>query len=296
MNGLVELTTGNAPQSQKAPTSPDLRPTSYNDWMHEIRALCQEIFALSEPDAKVAALAQLWQHKDQWHLDPEPAMKPDCHVGRPARPQLKSPKMVPSRKPSTPEGLAALVHSVCHIEFNAINLALDAAWRFAGLPTDYYRDWVRVAYEESTHFELLQNLLQEMGYQYGDFDAHDGLWEMCQKTSHDPIARMALVPRILEARGLDATPQIQAKLQTIHSPHASHASAILDIILRDEVTHVQVGNRWYTWLCEAAGLSPMDHSEALAITYLAPKLRPPFNLLARRQAGFTELELERLGA
>jgi uncharacterized ferritin-like protein (DUF455 family) len=264
--------------------------------MHEIRAHCQDIFALSEPSAKVAMLAKLWATLEQWPINTQENLKSDLLVGRPAKPILKSPKSVPSRKPSTPEGLAALVHSVCHIEFNAINLALDATWRFSGLPKQYYLDWVRVAYEESTHFEMLQNLLQEMGYQYGDFDAHDGLWEMCQKTSHDPVARMALVPRILEARGLDATPQIQAKLQAVQSPHARQASAILEIILRDEVTHVQVGNRWYTWLCEVGGLSPMEHSEQLAITYLAPKLRPPFNLLARRQAGFTELELERLGA
>ena len=271
-------------------------PTSYNEWMHDIRTRCQEIFALSEPNAKVQALATLCSQATQGLIDPERVLNPDCPVGRPERPALKPPKLVPSRKPSSPEGLAALVHSVCHIEFNAINLALDAAWRFAGMPQDYYLDWLGVAYEESTHFAMLQSLLQEMGHAYGEFDAHDGLWEMCHKTRHDALARMALVPRILEARGLDATPQIQAKLQTVNTPHALKASDILDIILRDEVTHVQVGNRWYKWLCERARLDPLAHCEHLATTYLAPKLRPPFNLLARRQAGFTELELKRLGA
>jgi len=267
---------------------------SYNDWMQAIRPLCQDIFAMREPSAKVRALAALWSQRPQWSIDPQVVLSPECAVGRPARPTLKPPKHVPSRKLTSPQGLAALVHSVCHIEFNAINLALDAVWRFTGLPQDYYLDWLRVAYEESTHFAMLESLLQEMGHAYGDFDAHDGLWEMCQKTRHDPLARMALVPRVLEARGLDATPQIQAKLKTLETPHAAKASGILDTILRDEVTHVLVGNRWYNWLCQRAGVDPSRHSEELAITYLAPKLRPPFNLLARRQAGFNDLELERL--
>jgi uncharacterized ferritin-like protein (DUF455 family) len=193
-------------------------------------------------------------------------------------------------------GLASLVHSICHIEFNAINLALDAVWRFGNMPSLYYTDWLQVAYEESTHFDLLENLLSKMGYQYGDFDAHDGLWEMCEKTKHDILARMALVPRTLEARGLDASPLIQQKLIGLSSPFAATAHEILNIILRDEITHVRVGNRWYLWLCESEDVDPNAMYAQLSQRHEAPRLKPPFNLEARAQAGFTPEELRVLVA
>lgn len=224
-------------------------------------------------------------------LDPDPAQ---LLPGRPDRPQLVPPMQVPHRSPFVPEGLAALVHAVCHIEFNAINLALDAVWRFPGLPADFYCDWLRVAAEEATHFGLLSDLLQDLGFAYGDFPAHDGLWEMCVKTQFDATARMALVPRTLEARGLDATPLIQARLRKVNTPDARRAIAILDVILRDEIGHVAVGNRWYRWLCDQQGLEPVAHYRALARQHNAPRLRPPFNEAARRLAGFSQLELDAL--
>jgi uncharacterized ferritin-like protein (DUF455 family) len=202
---------------------------------------------------------------------------------------------VPHRSPFVPEGLAALVHAVCHIEFNAINLALDAVWRFPGMPAEFYRDWLRVAAEEATHFGWLQTLLQDLGFAYGDFPAHDGLWEMCVKTQCDATARMALVPRTLEARGLDATPLIQARLRKVNTPDALRAIAILDAILHDEIGHVAVGNRWYRWLCERHGLEPVAHYRALARQHNAPRLRPPFNGTARALAGFSQRELDALG-
>ncbi|MFT7402061.1 MAG: uncharacterized ferritin-like protein (DUF455 family) [Hydrogenophaga sp.] len=198
------------------------------------------------------------------------------------------------RSPFTPEGLAALLHAVAHIEFNAINLALDAAWRFAGMPDDFYRDWLRVADEEATHFGLLREHLQSLGHNYGDFPAHDGLWEMCIKTQDDITARMALVPRTLEARGLDATPLIQARLRKVNTPAALRAIEILDVILRDEIGHVAVGNRWYSWLCAQQGMEPLAHYRALARRHNAPRLKPPFNDAARRAAGFTQAELDAL--
>jgi len=201
---------------------------------------------------------------------------------------------VPHRSPFTPEGLAALVHAVCHIEFNAINLALDAVWRFPGMPPGFYSDWLRVADEEATHFGLLHTHLQTLGYAYGDFPAHDGLWEMCVKTQDDITARMALVPRTLEARGLDATPLIQARLRKVSTPAALRAIEILDVILRDEIGHVAVGNRWYGWLCAQQGLEPLAHYRTLARQHNAPRLRPPFNDVARRAAGFTQEELDAL--
>ena len=195
----------------------------------------------------------------------------------------------------TPEGRAALIHSICHIEFNAINLALDAIWRFADMPEDYYRDWLRVAVEEAHHFNLLHEHLQtQLGHHYGDFAAHDGLWAMCEKTQDDITARMALVPRTLEARGLDATPLIQAKLRAVGTPDALAACAILDVILRDEIGHVAIGNRWYGWLCALQGLEPVAHYRDLSRRYGAPRVRGPFNHAARRQAGFSDVELKAL--
>lgn len=214
--------------------------------------------------------------------------------GRPERPLRVSATAVEKRSPFTPDGRAALIHSICHIEFNAINLALDAAWRFDGMPEAYYRDWLRVADEEAHHFTLLHDHLRGMGYTYGDFSGHDGLWNMCEKTKDDVVARMALVPRTLEARGLDATPLIQTKLRRVNTPNALAACAILDIILRDEVGHVAIGNRWYRWLCERDGLDPIAHYRMLYRRHEAPRLRAPFNLEARALAGFTDEELQAL--
>jgi uncharacterized ferritin-like protein (DUF455 family) len=171
------------------------------------------------------------------------------------------------------------------------------------MPDAFYRDWAQVAHEEAYHFSLLRAHLRGMASQpdgsprwdYGDFLAHDGLWEMCEKTAHDVVARMALVPRTLEARGLDATPQIQAKLRQVGTPDAIAAVAILDIILRDEVGHVAIGNHWYRWLCERDGLDAMAHYAVLTERYKAPKLRPPFNQEARRRAGFSAEEMALLG-
>jgi uncharacterized ferritin-like protein (DUF455 family) len=186
------------------------------------------------------------------------------------------------------------MHSIAHIEFNAINLALDAIWRFAGMPEAYYRDWLQVAHEEAKHFTLLRNHLQEAGYDYGDFAAHEGLWTMCENTRQDVVARMALVPRTLEARGLDATPIIQAKLRKVGTTAAISAIGILDIILTEEVGHVAIGNRWYHWLCDRDGLDATDFYAQAALQHGAPRLKPPFNILARRQAGFTEPEIAAL--
>lgn len=217
----------------------------------------------------------------------EPAGVP----GRPERPLLVPHTQLQRGSLGTRTGHAALLHAVAHIEFNAINLALDAVWRFAGMPDAYYRNWAQVAREEAYHFGLMRDHLATLGYAYGDFPAHDALWRMTERTSRDVLARMALVPRTLEARGLDASPPMQAKLQGIGD---SEGVAILEIILRDEIGHVAVGNRWYRWLCERAGLEPVAQYEVLTQRYEAPRLHPPFNEEARRQAGFTRQEIARL--
>jgi uncharacterized ferritin-like protein (DUF455 family) len=208
--------------------------------------------------------------------------------GRPSKPALVSATQVPTRSPFTPEGRAALLHAICHIEFNAINLALDAVWRFANMPDAFYWDWLQVAQEEALHFNLLRSHLQSMGHDYGDFEAHDGLWTMCEKTSGDILARMALVPRTLEARGLDATPLIQNKLTRAGDLRAVD---ILDVILRDEVGHVAIGNRWYHHLCAERGLDGKALYPSLIKQYEAPRLKPPFNEAARKAAGFTDDEI-----
>ncbi len=216
---------------------------------------------------------------------------PDGVPGRPPRPHLVEPARVPQRSVNTPEGRAALLHALAHIEFNAINLALDAIWRFANMPDDFYRDWLKVAREEALHFDLLNRHLATLGHTYGDFDAHDGLWRMAEKTRDDMLARLALVPRTLEARGLDAAPPIRRKLAQAGDQAAAE---ILDIILRDEIGHVAIGNRWYRWACEQEGVDPIAHYEVLARRHDAPRLKPPFNLPARRAAGFAEAELDAL--
>jgi uncharacterized ferritin-like protein (DUF455 family) len=255
----------------------------------------------ADPARKAAAALRLWAGcaplvsaddgiQPEWiHADlSDLANSGEPLPGRPQRPELVSATAVPSRSPFTPEGRAALLHAICHIEFNAINLASDAVWRFAGMPLAYYTDWLRVAAEEASHFSLLRAHLQGMGHDYGDFPGHDGLWNMCAKTAHDIVARMALVPRTLEARGLDATPLIQDKLRRAGDPRAVE---ILDIILRDEVGHVAIGNRWYHHLCQAQGLDALALYPELVKRFEAPRMRPPFNEAARRAAGFTEEEM-----
>jgi uncharacterized ferritin-like protein (DUF455 family) len=183
------------------------------------------------------------------------------------------------------------MHSIAHIEFNAINLALDAVWRFEGMPPTYYHDWLKVAAEEAQHFTMLNAHLLGEAHAYGDFVAHDGLWTMCEHTRHDVVARMALVPRTLEARGLDATPIIQAKLRKVGTTRALAAVVLLDVILAEEVGHVAIGNYWYLWLCKRDGLDPESFYQNAALRHHAPRLKPPFNIPARRLAGFSETEL-----
>ena len=253
----------------------------------ELRACALACLLETDPAIKVAMVAAM--AGAQLSLDVHAPLEPGGAVpGRPQRPELVPPRLVGRRSMITPEGRAMLVHALAHIEFNAMNLALDALWRFAGLPAEYYTDWLRVAKEEATHFAMLQAHLQVLGHSYGDFPGHDSLWEMVDKTRGDVLARMALVPRTLEARGLDAIPPLRAKLAQAGD---LAAAAILDIILREEVGHVEIGNRWYGYLCELRGLDLRATYAELAVRYEAPTLRGPFNLEARRRAGFSELEL-----
>lgn len=251
-----------------------------------------EVLRLQDPAAKAAEARALFAQLDRSLIDTTERIEAPLDLpGRPARPRLVPPKQVPSRTPYTLEGRAALLHAISHIEFNAINLALDAAFRFDGMPVLFYVDWLRVASEEALHFTLLREHLQSLGHDYGDFDAHDGLWLMTQRTAGDVTARMALVPRTLEARGLDATPPLQAKFAKAGD---TRAVEILGIILRDEVGHVAIGNRWYRWCCQQRGIDPESVYPELAQRYGAPRLKGPFNWEARRRAGFSPGELAHL--
>ena len=210
--------------------------------------------------------------------------------GRPEKPELVAAKDLNRRKASSKTGHAALIHSICHIEFNAINLAWDAVYRFQDMPEQFYSDWIQVAEEEALHFELLSEHLRTIGYVYGDFTAHNGLWESALLTAHDPMVRMALVPRVLEARGLDVTPGIVKKLKAIGD---EKAVSILDIIFRDEVGHVEAGSRWFRYLCELRDLNAEETFQNLLNEHMKGVIRGPFDHKVRK-AGFTEEELKYL--
>jgi uncharacterized ferritin-like protein (DUF455 family) len=243
-----------------------------------------------DPDDKLAltrAAAQQWR---DGLLSPasDAAVEPIGEPGRPAAPKLVAPRDLPVRKLGSDQGHAAFIHSLAHIEFNAINLAWDAVYRFRGMPRAFYGDWIRVADEEAYHFGLLRERLRALGHDYGDFDAHNGLWEMAQKTAFDPLVRMALVPRVLEARGLDVTPGMMKRLRDIGDEESAE---VLAIILGDEIGHVEIGTRWFRYLCDQRGLDPDKTYQLLLEKYLQGNIRPPLNDEARRQAGFSDAEL-----
>jgi uncharacterized ferritin-like protein (DUF455 family) len=262
----------------------------------ELRQLSLDLLVETSPAIKakaISALALAWLN-GEISLDAMSIISTKANLpGIPEKPTLIAPLLVKRRAMNTVEGRAALVHALAHIEFNAINLALDAIWRFNDMPRQYYADWLKVAAEEAHHFSLLNSHLQYLGFNYGDFDAHNSLWEMVDKTKGDVLARMALVPRTMEARGLDALPALRAKLAQAGDMRAAE---ILDITLRDEIGHVSIGNYWFNYLCEQKGLEALSTFVKLCNEYVAPKLRGPFNLEARRAAGFTEAELFQLAA
>ncbi len=248
----------------------------------------------SSPDDKVALTQAHAAAFARGELTPDvdaPVPQPIRMPGRPARPKLVPARELPQRGLGSAEGRAAFVHAIAHIEFNAIDLAWDAVYRFRGMPPKFYADWVSVVHDESRHFVLLRDRLRDMGRDYGDFDAHNGLWEMAEKTAHDGLARMALVPRVLEARGLDVTPGMIVKLRNLGDIATVE---ILELILEEEVAHVAAGSHWYRWHCERAGVEPRATFRALLAKYAGPVLRGPFNHHARLLAGFDAEEIAAL--
>lgn len=262
--------------------------------MPSLFAAAAECLAAADPDSKVV----LTQHYAATFARGEltipadaPAPEPIRMPGRPAKPALVHPRELPRRGFGSDEGRAAFIHAVAHIEFNAIDLAWDAVYRFRDMPDAYYADWVSVANDEARHFAMLRKRLGDFGRDYGDFDAHNGLWEMAEKTAHDGLARMALVPRVLEARGLDVTPGMIVKLRALGD---DATVAILETILREEVAHVAAGSRWYRWHCKRAGVDPRARFRELLREHAGGVLHGPFNMEARLAAGFDEDELSAL--
>lgn len=248
---------------------------------------------LSKPEKKCSAVFELQARFEAETLDVSKTNEIDSieTPGRPDRPKLVSPREVSRRNLATEGGRIALIHAIAHIEFNAINLALDAIYRFQDMPEEYYKDWMQVAFEEAQHFTMLSKRLQGLGCEYGDFDAHNGLWEMALKTQYCVIARMALVPRVLEARGLDVTPGMIKRLQG----HGDNATVeILKIIFEQEIGHVAIGSRWFSYACELENKPPEETFQDLLKEFMAGELRGPFELEARRKAGFSSAELEAL--
>ena len=262
---------------------------AYHRGVNTLRQLSLAVLLESDP-ARKAALARALDGFDTLGAG-DAIAEPAGIPGRPPAPALVPHTEIKQRSIKAPDGLASLMHALAHIEFNAINLAADLTWRFSGMPDAFYLDWMKVAREEAYHFGLLSDRLAELGHAYGDFPAHNALWDMAEKTKHDILARIALVPRTLEARGLDASPPIRNKLVSIGDKRGAE---ILDIILRDEIGHVAIGNHWYGVLCAERGLDPVATYAELAARHGAPRLRGPFNLEARRAAGFSEGELARL--
>ncbi len=262
--------------------------------MTDLHNAAKRCLDATDPADKLRLTHATWQAFLAGELRPEPTSpQPDPigPPGRPAKPQLVNARKLPQRGLGSAEGRAALVHAVAHIEFNAINLAWDAVYRYRGKPDDYYRDWASCAHDEARHFALLSDRLAELGHAYGDFDAHDGLWQMAEKTANNDTARMALVPRVLEARGLDVTPGMIERLRQLGD---DRTVAILEVILREEVAHVAAGTRWYHHCCERDGIEPVDTFFQLIRDYMGVDLRGPFNREARIEAGFSELELDLL--
>lgn len=261
----------------------------------DLHGAARACLAECDPERKCARTRETWDRLQSGTLSIVAAAHGASldAPGHPARPELVPPRALPRRRLSTLEGRAALLHALAHIEFNAINLAWDAVCRFAGMPEDFYRDWASVANEEAYHFSLLRERLRALGHDYGDFPAHDGLWSMALQTRDDVLLRMALVPRVLEARGLDVTPGIMERLREAGD---ADSVAILEIILRDEIGHVAIGTRWFHHACAARGLEPEATFRSLLAQHMRGRINGPLHRAARAQAGFSARELDDLEA
>jgi uncharacterized ferritin-like protein (DUF455 family) len=262
--------------------------------LFETAERCLRCTTAADKITRTRAAAHDWgEARSSWrYTDTKPGIvDTPLRPGLPPQVRLVDPLRVPKRKSNTDTGKKAFVHALAHIEFNAINLAWDCVWRFRGMPREFYDDWIGVAAEEAEHFVLLNTRLVELGGQYGDLPAHEGLWEMAEKTRHDLAARMAMVPRVLEARGLDVTPRM---IERMHRQGDESTAAVLSLIYEQEIGHVEIGSRWFRWACYARRLDPTAHFAALLGRYMKGRIKGPLNVEARRSAGFNDAELDDL--
>ncbi len=254
--------------------------------MTSIAKACREVLLTAEPGAKMKAAraaARAWRRGELAHrFDAAMPARP----ARPSRPELLPPNRMPKRgKAGSERSRIALLHALAHIEFGAIDLAFDMAGRFgAGLPRAFIDDWIGVGADEAMHFALLDRRLRALGSHYGALPAHDGLWEAAAETAHDLLARLAVVPMVLEARGLDVTPATVASFERAGDVRSA---AILTRIYRDEIRHVAAGTRWFAYGCESAGFAPVPHWHMLVRTHFRGSVKPPFNDSARDEAGLS---------
>lgn len=260
--------------------------------LNSLQEAALSILHITDPQQKVdrgIEVAKAWQ-EGRLSLEAAGVAMQLHEAGRPEQPELLSPQDMPRRRMNSAKGRTILIHAVTHIEFNAINLAWDAVYRFRDMPKAYYDDWISVALDEARHFQMLNGYLEENGSYYGEYPAHNGLWDMAVKTDYDVMVRMALVPRVLEARGLDVTP---AMLQKLRSAGDLEAVKLLEIILEEEINHVRIGTRWYHYCCEQRGVDKLQTFMGL-IEQVNSKPKGPFNIEARLLAGFEQDELDYL--
>ncbi len=253
------------------------------------RRLALAVLKAAEPHEKMAAAAKAMSAIDDIEIDVNPDLTPPRRPARPSRPILAAPGQVARRRLNTEKGRAALLHAIAHIELNAIDLAFDLAARFAGDVAAagldacaFVRDWFEVGADEARHFALLEARLRELGESYGDFPAHDGLWAAAEATRDDVLARLAVAPMVLEARGLDVTP---AMIDRLERAGDSTSGAALKVIYAEEIDHVRKGAHWFNAICAVRGLPPEGTFQSLVRERFAGKLKPPFNAPARTEAG-----------
>jgi len=273
-----------------APLQAAAKPADWKSLQHGA------VLALSatDLDEKIDITKRTAEHwfKGSLGLGFDVTIKPPNRPGRPARPALVPPSNLKKRSLRSEKGRFALLHAIAHIELNAIDLAWDIVARFSSpqsspvgsMPRSFYDGWVRVAFEEAKHFSLLRERLAEFGGDYGDLDAHDGLWEAAQSTGHSLTARLAIVPLILAARGLDITPSLLRQMDEIGDEKSAR---IFRIIYRDEEGHVAVGAKWFRFLCLREGREPAAAFQELVRKHFRGPLKPPFNDMARARAGLT---------
>lgn len=262
----------------------------------ELFQLCWGCLLQQEIEKKldcVQQLVSLW-HRGVVRVEHDAACSDLKAAGLPAGLDLVHPSQVARRRLGTPAGRVALLHAVAHIEFSAINLALDAVYRFRNMPFEYYSDWLTVAAEECYHFTLVRHQLKKMDSDYGQLVAHNGLWEVARYSASDVLQRMALVPRVLEARGLDVTPSMIKRVDAVGDRQFAD---ILKIIHRDEIRHVRAGSKWFHYCCTKRSLEPDATFDTILGQYksdMNAAISGPFHRSARLNAGFSEAELEKL--